>query len=81
MKKMPNVHAMLFGGELQIFYECPGKKKCVHARFYTDPPEHDEECAFCKNLSQCVHAPAQKAALIELCQRLQKEINGEFNLD
>lgn len=81
MKKMPNVNAAIYEEELSTCFDCCGKDKCAHARFYAEPPSPDDECAFCKGGFTCTNAPAQKAALTELFQRLQKEINGEFNLD
>jgi hypothetical protein len=71
--KEANVNAGLYEGEWQVCFDCVGTSKCAHARFYTEPPDPDAECAFARH-GGCTHAPARKAALEQLRERITEEL-------
>lgn len=72
-----NVYVSLYDGQLDLGFDCVGPGKCVHVRYYTDPPDPEEECAFLHNCS-CTHAPARKAALEHLRERITSEIAENY---
>lgn len=71
--KAANVAATLYDGCYDVGFDCVGTTKCAHARFYTDPPDPDDDCAFLHHGS-CTHAPARKAALEQLSERIAEEL-------
>ena len=76
--KHPNVNAQFYGGELDVIFECPGC--CAFARFFTEPPEADDNCAFLRSGAGCGQMSARMVALTALHKRIGKEIeeaNGE----
>jgi hypothetical protein len=76
--KHPNVNAQFYDGELDVILECPGR--CTLARFFTEPPEADDDCAFLRQGAGCGHMEARLVALTSLHKRIGKEIetaNGE----
>lgn len=72
--KAANVGVSLYGGELQVSFDCSGADKCAHVRFYTEPPGPDDDCAFSRYGGTCTHGPAQKAAIEQLCERITEEL-------
>lgn len=57
-----NVSVNLYDGQFDVCLDCIGPDKCAHARFYTYPPEPDDECS-CWINGGCRNAQAYKATL------------------
>lgn len=68
-----NVYVSLYEGLFDVGFDCVGTTKCVQIRFYTEPPDPDDDCAFLHHGS-CMHAPARKAALEQLSKRIAEQL-------
>jgi hypothetical protein len=76
--KHPNINVHFYGCDLDVILECPFR--CALARFFTEPPEADDDCAFLRPGQACGHMSARMVALTALYKRIGKEIeeaNGE----
>ena len=70
-----NISAGLYDGDFQLSFDCGGSDNCKHARFYAEPPEPDEECAFRTPGGNCTHGPAQREALIAMRDQIVDQVN------
>lgn len=75
--KSANVTVMMYDGQLDTIFECVGVDKCAYARFYTNPPEPDEECSCCRPGMSCANAAAVKPTLERLRGKID-ELLEEF---
>lgn len=68
--KHPNVMVTIYDGHFDAIFECPGEL-CKFAKFYVDPPEPDDECAYCTTGQNCAWPPARDAAIAATIKILQ----------
>ena len=70
-QKHPNVYVTFYDGHADIVHECPAGH-CKFARFYCEPPDADEPCAYCATGRACTWPPAREAAIEAVIKMLLK---------
>jgi hypothetical protein len=69
----PNVSVQIFDGQPFASIECVGRDRCKNARFFTDPPEADDECAHNRSMA-CTHPVQCRAALKAIAAYVNDEL-------
>ena len=77
--KAANVNVTLYEGSFDVCFDCVGTDKCAHARFHLEPPDPEDECAFVHH-GGCTHAPARKAALKLISEKIAEALE-EYDFD
>lgn len=71
--KSPNANASLYEGTFELYFDCVGDHVCSHARFFTNPPEIDDDCVSHKD-GTCVSGYAREAAVKLLAEKLNVQL-------
>lgn len=71
--KSANIHATVYEGKFEQYYECVGVDKCKFSLCHTMPPDGMEPCTF-NDHNTCVCPAAKEATLRTLSRNITREL-------